>query len=301
MSGAAARAGVTQSAMSRSLARLRDALDDELLVQVGRGMETTAFARTLLAPLRSILREIDAQILSPQTFCPADSERDFSIAAVDFAESLVLGPWISGLGAVAPGISINLTGTQEAFRGGLSRGELDLVLGVVSGNRASLKSRRLLTDSYVTVVRQGHPLAKKRSLEVDDYPQYRHVLVSPSGRGVGHVDAALEKLGKMRHVAVRVSSFLIALQFVVNSDLVITVPRSVARQFEYSSNPVVFLQTGLELPELVLSMLWHSTRDGDAGHRWLREQIVEQAQRVQAESADSIASSFNDDSEAYQP
>ncbi len=240
VSGAASRAGVTQSAMSRSLARLREALDDELLVQVGRGMEPTAFARRLVDPLRSVLRDIDTKILAPQKFEPATAEREFSIAAIDFAELLVLGPWLSALGAKAPGVGVNLTGPQEAFRGGLTRGELDLVIGVVSGSRASLKSRRLLTDSYVTVMRRGHPLADKPVLEVEDHARHDHLLVSPSGRGEGHVDHALSVLGESRQVAVRVSTFLVGLQLVATSDLIMTAPRLVAEHFRCSSGSIVF-------------------------------------------------------------
>ncbi|MCH9681513.1 MAG: LysR family transcriptional regulator [Deltaproteobacteria bacterium] len=285
VSGAAGRAGVTQSAMSRSLARLREALDDELLVQVGRGMEPTAFARGLVEPLHSILREIDTKILAPAEFEPATAEREFSIAAIDFAEIMVLGPWLSTLGAKASGVSVNLTGPQQAFRGGLTRGELDLVIGVVSGARASLKSRRLLTDSYVTVMRRGHPLAGKPVLDVEDHTKHDHLLVSPSGRGEGHVDVALGRLGESRHVAVRASTFLVGLQLVATSDLIMTAPRLVAEHLECSSGSVVHTETGLELPELALSMLWHTTRDRDVGHTWLRAEVLAQAKRIERGSS----------------
>lgn len=274
VSSAARRAGVTQSAMSRALARLREGLDDELLVQVGRGMEPTAYARQLVDPLRASLRDIDTRILSPRTFSPADGEHDFTIAAVDYAEVLILGPWLATLPSTAPGVRVDLAGTREAFRGGLSRGELDLVLGVVSGSRASLKSRRLFTDTYVCAMRHGHPLAEKDALNVDDYARTSHVLVSPSGRGEGHVDAALDRIGKTRNVAVRAGSFLVALRLVAMSDHILTVPKRIADHLQCTSESVVFRGTGLELPDLSLSMLWHTTRDTDPAHVWLREQIV---------------------------
>ena len=279
VSAAAKRAAVTQSAMSRALARLREGLDDELLVQVGRGMEPTAYARQLADPLRAILRDIDTRILSPHSFSPADSEHDFTIAAVDYAEVLILGPWLATLPRDAPGVRVHLAGTKEAFRGGLTRGELDLVLGVVSGSRASLKSRRLFADTYVCAMRKGHPLADKDALELGDYATTSHILVSPSGRGDGHVDVALDRLGITRNVSVRVGSFLVGLRLVATSDLLLTVPKRIADHLQCSDDSVVFRDSGLELPDLALSMLWHTTRDNDPAHVWLREQIVAHSER----------------------
>ncbi|MEM6296062.1 MAG: LysR family transcriptional regulator [Myxococcota bacterium] len=280
VSAAAARAGITQSAMSRALGRLRDAFDDELLVQVGRGMERTSVAEGLVGPLRAVLRDIDQQLLSPRAFDPSTAELEFRIAAVDFAEVLLCGPLLQRLRTEAPGITLHLTGAQEAFRGGLSRGELDLALGVLSGARASIKGRRLLSDTFSCALRTQHPAAADGALTVEAMQAHPHVLVSPSGRGNGQVDAALAALGGSRHVAARVGSFSVGLQFVAENDLLLTAPTRIARRFAELDPRLKVVRCPLQLESLTLSMLWHATRHGDPAHAWLRSQLVAEAERL---------------------
>ncbi len=280
VSGAAARAGITQSAMSRALGRLRDAFDDELLVQVGRGMERTRVAEQLVGPVRAVLRDIDQQILSPRAFDPTTAEVEFRIAAVDFAEVLLCGPLLQRLRAEAPGITLNLTGAQEAFRGGLSRGELDLALGVMSGARASIKGRRLFTDTFSCVARAKHPAATDGPLTVEALQAHPHVLVSPSGRGDGQVDEALAAIGGTRHVAARVGSFLVGMHFAAENDLLLTAPTRIAHRYAALDPRLRVLPCPLELEPLNLSMLWHATRHGDPAHAWLRTQLVAEAERL---------------------
>ncbi|MEM9193199.1 MAG: LysR family transcriptional regulator [Myxococcota bacterium] len=276
---AAARAGITQSAMSRALSRLREHLDDRLLVPVGRSMQLTDHAKSLEAPLHDVLSQLRNTIFAPQQFDPASAEREFSIAGPDFVDSLLTGPLVIRLAEQAPGIDLHLAGMGPAVAGDILKGRLDLMIGFVPGNHSSLHARRVLTDRFVCVVRRRHPALQRKKIRLEAYTAYPHVLVSPGGRPGSFVDRALRERDASRRVAVRVHSFLLAPDYILDTNYILTVPEKVAARITETYD-VAVVPLPLPVPGFTLSMVWHARNQRDQGHVWMRTQILEIAESL---------------------
>jgi DNA-binding transcriptional LysR family regulator len=128
VSAAAARTGVSQSAMSHSLARLRELLDDPLLVSAGRQMVPTARAQALAGPLRAALEQLRGALAAGAPFDPATAERQLAIAAFDYFEMIAVPELVAFLGRRAPNMTLRIERLSPAVTRRLVAGELDMVL-----------------------------------------------------------------------------------------------------------------------------------------------------------------------------
>ncbi|MCA9515018.1 MAG: LysR family transcriptional regulator, partial [Myxococcales bacterium] len=228
---AAARVGLTQSAMSRALARLRDLLGDELLVRAGRAMVATPRAEALTDPLRALLADAGALLRRATPFDPATSDRAFRVEGGDFIEELVLPALVPRLRAEAPGVSLVAVGVHTSANAldALERGDLDAIASVPRDTYPpTLRARHLITDGFLCLLRADHPDAS--ALDLPRYVALDHLLVSPMGGGGGIVDALLAERGLARRVAVRVQGFLPVASIIAGSDLVTTLPATLARR-----------------------------------------------------------------------
>ncbi len=271
---AASRAGITQSAMSRALSRLREHLDDKLLVRVGRTMQLTDHARSLQAPLNDVLAQVRNTIFAPREWDPATARREFSIAGPDFVDGLITSRLVAHLSEEAPHIDLHVTGMGPAVRGDILEGRLDVLIGFPPGDHASLHARKVLSDRFVVVARKNHPGVKRSKVTLRDYLRYPHVLVSPGGRPGSYVDTALAERNAKRRVAVRVHSFLLASDYILDTDYLLTVPEHVANRIG-ETHDVAVAALPIRVPGFTLSMVWHARNHRDAGHRWLRTQIAD--------------------------
>ncbi|MDO8845922.1 LysR family transcriptional regulator [Methylicorpusculum sp.] len=168
---AAERMFVTQSAMSHTLHRLRQQLDDPLLVKTPSGMQPTDRALALVAPVSSLLLEMDRLLEPPQAFDPASSQRRFTIAATDYMEFLLLPELSRLIEQTAPGVNIHVKRTESAFpMTPLENGSLDVVLGFASVLEppAQLNCEHLFVDQMACVVRSDHPKIRQAP-SLDDY------------------------------------------------------------------------------------------------------------------------------------
>jgi DNA-binding transcriptional LysR family regulator len=273
VTAAARHAGVTQSAMSHTLRRLRVALQDPLLVRSGEAMVATPRAESLRGPLRDALLALH-QVLHPDRFEPATSTRTFRIAGPDLFSMLVLPRLLPRLEQDAPGVDVVVVpgGSPDALR----RGDVDLVIApdaVWAGptdRPTELLQRKILEDDYACFVRVGHPLA--RAATVATYVAANHVVVSPTGRGGSPIDDALAREGLQRRIAVRVPGFAEAAALVPRTELVLTAPRSLARWVDPGRMSIV--APPLAVPRQSVSMRWHARLRGDAGLAWFRDQIA---------------------------
>ena len=135
-----------------------------------------------------------------------------------------------------------------------------------------IRRAALYDDPFAVIVRPGHPLVR-RTLDLEIYLSVGHVLVSVEGRGEGVVDRALAKLGKARLVTLRVPHFISAPLAVVESDLICTIPSSVAQRAKDLFGLRV-LPPPLELPPASAVALWSRRHDEDPAARWFRELFI---------------------------
>jgi DNA-binding transcriptional LysR family regulator len=270
VSKAAKRLGLSQSATSHALARLRDALGDPLLVRFGRGVIPTPRAAQMGTMISAGLAQIEQGLFSLPQFDPSRETRTFRIISGDYAELLLVPPLAARLGMQAPQIDLAFA------QGGLERlgtFEVDAVIGTADRNieRLSLRYARLFDDQFVSMVRKHHPLLRGR-MTAARFAQERHAFVAPGGRPGGVVDTALEALQLQRRVAVSVPHFLVAPHIVATSDLVLTVGRRLAVAYA-TILPLTLFKTPVALPGFELGVFWHKRHDDDPAHRFLRETL----------------------------
>lgn len=270
---AARRAGVTQPAMSNTLAQLRELFGDSLFLRHRTGLTPTARAKQLAEPIRSGLRLLQGA-LAGQSFEPATSKRRFVIAASDYVELVVLPSLLRRVQEQAPGVRLQLRpwGLHEV-PAELARGEVDLMLGFYGALPPHHHEQPLFGDEYVCVVRRGHPTVKTR-LTLARYLQLSHVLVSSRADSPGSVDRALAAIGKERTIGARVSHFLSVPVLVSRTDFVAALDRRVAEVFAKPLGLKLF-PPPIKLPKGTIGQVWHEQQEGDQGQRWLRALIAD--------------------------
>lgn len=272
---AAGRVGLTQSAASHALARLRALLDDPILVRGARGqLVATARAQAIAPRLRRSLDDLAIALRGEPAFDPATARRTFRIASVDYAELVVLPQLLERLARDAPGVDLWVVPMPDDAAVALAAGEIDLAIGVWPGRLwpAGIFQKKLFDDHFRCVVRAGHPMAKQK-MTLARFCELPQLLVAPRGTPGSFVDTALEKLGRSRRIALAVPHFLVAPHLIAASDLVATLATRVARVFAEPFG-LVLLPPPLELPGFTHSLVWHERAHHDAGQRWLRDQIA---------------------------
>lgn len=272
---AAERIGITQPAMSQSLARLRELFGDPLLVRKGRSMVLTPRAEAMLLPLSDALLHVERALQLGMGFDAATSTRIFKIALTDLGVTMVLPAILRVIRKQAPGIRVQV---EPVFGGelseGLSSGEIDLVIAVYLSSAEGLHHETLFVEDYVCLVRRGHALARRKRARIVDYQAHQHVAYTP----VGFVPRPMAKAvpGVASAMGIRVSvPYLLALPDVVRrTDLVATVPRSLLSA-PIDLRGVVTVEAPKELPDAEHSQWWHPRFDSDLAHQWLRGRIRE--------------------------
>lgn len=271
VTAAAAELGITQSAMSHKLRRLRELLDDPLLVRGGRGMLLTERAEALRAPLRDAMAGLHEALRSPDAFDPATAKRTFAVATSDGGEMSVMASLIARLTSEAPGIDIHLERPTPSAWTDMEEGRLDAVVSPAPEAPAAFRRRLLSNEGFVVLARRGHP-GTVNGLTLETYLAWPHVLVSPRG-GPGIVDHVLGTRGLGRRVVLRTPHFAAAPHVVAGTDCFLTIPPSLgARVREHL--PIDLHPCPLELPTIPVYLYWHARAHADAGHRWMRETLV---------------------------
>ncbi|MEM9730103.1 MAG: LysR family transcriptional regulator, partial [Myxococcota bacterium] len=211
----AERFGVTQSAMSHRLARLRDYFGDSLLVATGDELVLTQRAESLQGPLRDALGGLRDALFEEAPFVPAEAERTFVVAGADLAELSMLPSLIVQLAEMAPGVRIRMAGRSELRGDALIRGRVDLAIapgagtvpGVTIEDTAGVRQRKLLTEGFSVLARRDHPRVRS-TLSLKRYLEEGHILVAPHGQPGSVVDGRLSQDGKGRRVVCQVAHFL---------------------------------------------------------------------------------------------
>ncbi len=282
---AAARMGVTQSAMSHTLRRLRELTGDALLVRGRGGMVLTPRAEALVVPIRTGLHTLAEGLSGPVAFEPATARRRFRLVSPDLFDILVLPGLLARLQHEAPGIDVAVVPHPASIATALETGDVDLAIAPILLDdepfarellpAPDLQQQRLFRDGLRCFVRAGHPLAARRRLSLATYTELPHILISPTGEGPGVVDRYLARQGCQRRIALRVPLFSSALAIVADSDLVLTAPQSVQRSV--FADRLVDLPVPVAVPDHAVTMVWHPRFSEDPAHRWLRRTLAEVA------------------------
>jgi DNA-binding transcriptional LysR family regulator len=269
---AAQRLRLSPSAMSRALARLREATGDPLLVRAGRGLVPTPRALELRERVGPLVEDAAAVLRPAETLDLKRLVRTFTLRTRDgFVENF--GPRLMArIGKEAPGLRLRFVEKLDRESGPLREGTVDLETGVVGKTTGpEIRAQALYRDRFIGVVRKGHPLGRGK-ITPARFAAGRHIGVPRQGLEKGPIDEALEALGLEREIAVIIGSFSAALALARATDLIATVPE------RHTGN----LRAGMHgfalpvaIPEVTVSLLWHPRLDADPAHRWLRECVRE--------------------------
>jgi DNA-binding transcriptional LysR family regulator len=267
---AAARLGLSQSATSHALGRLRELYGDPLLVRSGGSFSLTPRAVALLPGLARALAELRSTIRGEPAFSPSSARRVFTLGTPDYGQAVLLPRLLPLLEREAPGIDLTIVNATN-LSDRLDEGQVDLALQPSGSIASHLRSRELFMESFVCMVRKRHPTVGSK-LTLSQYLELRHVLVAPQGEPGSVVDSELAKRGKRRRVALRVPGFLIVPVIVGKSDFINTGPARLAERLA-ALHPVRLLPPPLPIPRFGLAMAWHPRLDNDPAHLWLREAV----------------------------
>jgi DNA-binding transcriptional LysR family regulator len=278
VTGAARRLGLSASAMSRTLARLRSVTGDPLLVRAGSGLVPTPRAIAMRDQVRDVARDARA-LLTPQAseVDPAALERTFVVRANEGFVALFAAPLVAAVVQAAPRVQLRFVPRPDKDAVSLREGRVDLEIGVLGNSAPEVRTRSVFRDRFVGVVRAGHPLLAS-PVTPATYAACRHVVASRKAVFEGPIDRALAELGLRRTIVAVVTGFPDAIRIARESDVIAQVPRSLVSA---GLAGAVALAEGLAIfelpvtaPEIVISAMWHPRLDADPAHRWLRETFM---------------------------
>lgn len=271
---AAERMGVSQSAMSRTLARLRELVGDPLLVRNVNDMERTPVAEDLCGPLREALGRLDALVTEREAFDPASSTRSFRLELTDHVAVALLPALLPRLRSQAPGVDLDVAPPEGEPEARLIERRTELFIGGVVHDVPGLFRQALFEEELVCVVRHDHP-AREDLQVIARYAALDHLMISPRGTSrEGVVDRALAAHDLRRRVVLRLPQFLVAPLVVASTDLVATIPRRVAEALAHDGR-LAIVAPPLPLAKFTVHQVWHERHHHDHGHRWLRQQVAE--------------------------
>lgn len=284
VSRAADQLGLSQPAMSHLLARLRKLLNDPLFLRARNGMVPTDRALEIAKSIQALLEDYDRLTRPVLQFSADVSRRSFNLSAPEFAERLILPPLLKKLRKEAPNLRVVVHAPmQDRALDMLERGELDLrIAWLIPAPVASLRSVRLFQDRLVCVADRKHP-SIRGALSMDKFlelPHLRTVGYSQTTTGQA-IDSAIERQGHKLAPPQVVQSFVTMMHSIAGTDLIATVPRLLAQEYE-SRCQLQIVEPPLQLPPVRYAAYWHERNQRDAGHRWLRMALTEVARTVSA-------------------
>ena len=275
--GAAKRLKLSASAMSRALARLREATGDPLLVRAGRGLVPTPRALELRGRVRQVVVDAEA-VLRPALRLDLQSlARTFVIRSTEgFAETFG-ADLIARAAEQAPSVHLSFLAKQDKDSTPLRDGSVDFETGVIGRMMGpEIRAVGLFRDRFVGLVRRGHRLSKGR-ITPERYAAARHVVVERRGLRAAMVDEVLERMGLVRNAVATVSGFGPAIALARGSDMVATVPE---KHTAGLCDGMHRFRLPVPVEEFTISLFWHPRLDADPAHKWLRKLITDECSRL---------------------
>lgn len=285
VTAAANRLHLTQSAVSKHLARLREMFADQLFERSAQGLKPTPRALELAPQLRQLIQQLE-QITRPIAFEPMTSERQFQIHMLDTAYSLTFPFFMPDLLIQAPSVELKAKTWNKNSLDGLLKCEVDLGIACREWDSRSpihmkdippeLEHVELVREHSVCLVRDDHPVLNQE-WGVDAFLHYRHIQVALGGAEHWLLDDVMRVENLHRNIAIHMPDFHSAMSLCEQSDLILSAPARHAAKLAESFK-LRILSMPIEFNSGAYVLLWHKHFEHDAGHRWLRELIINSVQ-----------------------
>ena len=278
--------GITQPAMSNGLRRLREALNDPLLVRTSEGMVPTERAQSLQPVLRGILSSVEEVVEQSSEFNASSSDRVFRIMTSDYGEASLITRVLARLRQEAPDVVLDILTPSDMSFLEVEQGQVDLVLNRFDTMPQSFQQVTLWIDTFSCLLSVDNPLSDDFRLET--YLNARHIWVSKTGMGagmgitpkdtkrLGWVDEALAKIGKQRHITVFTRHYQSAALLAEQKGLIATIPTKAAVS-QMNNSRLVIRQPPFDVPEFEFKMAWSPLLQHNSAHQWLRRLISDVA------------------------
>lgn len=267
---AAQRLSLTQSAMSASLKRLREALGDPILVQHGKKMVPTHYAQALAPKVGSAIADLRRLIQPSAGFDAATSTRVFRIAASDYIATVLLAPLLRALEHEAPGIRVEISLPSDMTSRRLAIGDFDLLLTPEEFIDPAHPAELLFRERHVIVGCRDNPVLA-RPLTMEGFAATGHVAVRIDGRNT-YVESELDRLGLVRRVEVQAPSFVQAPFLLPGTGRIALMHERLAHMMAPLLGLKV-IEPPFALPVMHEMMQFHATRRSDEGLIWLRARL----------------------------
>ena len=286
---AANQLNITQPAMSNGLKRLRDLLNDPILVRTSDGMVPTERAPELAPVVRGVLLTLEETLQPNKDFEPLNSQRVFRIMASDYAASTLIPALLKKMRVQAPLTSLDIMTPSDVTFHDVENGKVDMAINRFDQLPQSFHQKTVWRDSFSCLINASDPIVKRFNL--DSYLKAQHIWVSKTGFGVGvgmdpkdvqklgWVDEALAKLGKQRNISVFTRNYHVAMHLAVGIDLIATLPSRAAKLYEKDPTMAI-MDPPFAIPSIELKMIWSPLLHQDASHIWFRRLIVETADEL---------------------
>lgn len=276
---AAERMGVTQSAASRSLQKLRHTFGDEILVRTGRTYTLSKFAQDMQPGLAAAIMSLREVTRADDSFDPASATHRFSTASNDYLMALATEAWQISIAPDAPDLKTNWRPLDNEVINMLASGEVDIVLAPYvaqpnmpkSATMQDMVIKPVLHDRFVLFAHAEHALIRSESISLTDFASVQHVLVSPQGSGKGVVDQILSTHNLTRDIAHRCWNFGLAANLALMTNSVCVLPERFAKLYPVGR----IRELPFDIEPLQSFVAWHASRTSDKAHLWIRNRLIE--------------------------
>ncbi|MDG1732482.1 MAG: LysR family transcriptional regulator [Thalassotalea sp.] len=283
---AANQLNITQPAMSNSLKRLRNLLNDPVLVRTSEGMVATERANQLTPVIRTILRDLKEALQQVEEFEPLISKRVFRLMASDYAASTLLPKLLEKINVIAPNITIDIMTPSDVTFHDVEDGKIDMAINLFDLLPQSFHQKVLWRDGFSCLTRKSNPILQDFNLA--SYLASKHVWVSKTGFGVGlgmnpkdiqklgWVDEALAAINEKRDIKIFTRNYHVAMQLAHDDQIMATLPKKAA--MVHANDPgYAILEPPFAIPDIELKMIWSPLLHHEASHIWFRNLVVEAA------------------------
>lgn len=243
-------------------------------MRTAHGLEPTPRSEQMADAIRQALRLIEDSVSNTVVFDPARYDREFRLLLSDVGELVFLPQLMRYLREQAPAASVVvLQASRTHYEAMLCDRAADIAVGHLPGLPPTLKHRPLFRDDHV-VLRAKGAARRQRRLTLAQYSKAAHVVVDPPGMAHVPADMAMASLGLQHRVVMRVPHYFAVPSILLQTDLMVTVPRSVAHNIR-NADELQISDVPFEMPPLEVNMFWHTRQDADPAHRWLRQTMIE--------------------------
>ncbi|MBA3979559.1 MAG: LysR family transcriptional regulator [Alcanivorax sp.] len=276
LSRAAEQLGMSQPAFSAAIQRLRDTVGDELFVRTRQGLKPTPRATALWQQLRPGVDAVREAFEETRHFDPASSDRRFLIMGTDYVEQVHLPRLLDLLAREAPRACFSVQPVSDGWHERLAHAQADIALDSFLPEDSRLRHTAIAEEELVVVAHQAHPRLRGR-ISTEQFLAERHVVLQERGRRLP-LDMILNQPGWKRQVAVQVSQFVSQISVCASSDLVASLPASIAHLFS-ATWPIQVMPFPVALPAIPVYMIWPVALERDPAHIWIRKSVATTANR----------------------